>query len=153
MQKKDKVTNCYSINVSNKFVSYEKIRKELKNNFQMMKRLIDTNPKFGDVSIIIGISNIDSRTAKIQYLYTYKKGRPKKEVVGNVVEWHFHIYAIKNGGSASVFCEEVKRHLIKKGYVVSKNKNDNVENAINYVIKQSICVWKYGNYFQSQNEK
>lgn len=149
MQEKEKIANCYSINVSNKFASYEEIRKELKNNFQMLKRLIVNNSKFEDVSIIMGISNIDSRTAKIKYLYTHKKGRPKKEIVGNNVEWHFHIYAIKNDGSASVFCEEVKRHLIKKGYIVSKNRNENIENAINYLKKQSTCIWKYGNYFKS----
>lgn len=147
MKKKEKIISCYSINISNKFESYEKIRKELKNNFQIMKRIIDTNSKFNGVSIIMGISNIDSRTAKTQYLYTYKKGRPKKEIVGNTVEWHFHIYAINTDGSSSGFCEEVKKHLVKKGYVISKNKNDNIENAFNYLKKQCKSVWKYGNYF------
>ena len=84
MQEKEKIANCYSINVSNKFASYEEIRKELKNNFQMLKRLIVNNSKFDGVSIIMGISNIDSRTAKIKYLYTHKKGRPKKEIYGNI---------------------------------------------------------------------
>ena len=153
MQEKEKTLNCYSINISNKFASYEEIHKELKNTFQMMKRLIDTNPKFENVSIIMGISNVDSRTAKIKYLYTHKKGRPPKIIIGNNVEWHFHIYAIKSDGSASVFCEEVKRRLIKKDYVISKNKNDNIENALKYLKKQSKNVWKYGNYFQSQNKK
>ena len=117
-----------------------------------MKRYIKNNNNFSNISFVIGISNVNSNTAKVTYNHNKLRGRPRKMIIGENVEWHFHIYVIGNEfSSASYFSTLVKDILIlKRKYRVSISTNDNIDNALNYVNKQCISYWKYGQYFNSK---
>ena len=143
----------YSLNISDKFDNEEDIRKELKNLYQLLKRYQNSKTIYKNISFIIGISNISSSDAKVSYIYNFSKGKPKKIINGTKVLWHFHIYIIGDDiSSASSFCNNMRIYIAKKKkYKTSQNKNDNIENALNYINNQCISVWKYGIYFHSKN--
>ena len=145
--------SVYSLNISNKFQSQELIEKEMKNLFQMIKRYKEGNTLYKNISFVIGISNVSSKGCKVGYTYNNLRGKPPKFVSGKEVDWHFHIYIIRDDKySASSFCNNMRIHISnKKGYKTSQNKNYNVDNAINYVYSQCLRVWTYGRYFHSKN--
>lgn len=145
--------SVYGLNISNKFENEELIRKELKNIYQMLKRYKEASTLYQDISFLIGISNKDSLDAKVVYSYNNLRGKPRKKVIGTDKDWHFHIYIIGNDiSSASSFCNLMRIRISKKkGYKTSQTKNTNIDNAINYVYKQCISVWVYGDYFDSKN--
>lgn len=151
----NKEITCYSLNISNKFKDETTIKKELINIYNRLKRYIEKNINFKDISFIIGISNTESKSAKIDYTRTGKKGRPKKSITGFKIQWHFHIYVISKNGKISIFCDFIKDKLKHKGYDISKDKNKNVDNAINYIKRQCQNYYSYGEYFylQKQNKK
>lgn len=145
--------SIYSLNISDKFENEILIRREQKNIYQMLKRLKNSSTLYKNISFIIGISNVESKTCKVEYIYNKSRGKPSKIIVGKYIKWHFHIYIIGNKiSSSSSFCNKTRQHLTrKKGFKTSQNKNNNVENALNYVNSQCISVWKYGDYFHSHN--
>lgn len=149
----NKLINCYGIYISNKYSDYITIHKLQKNIYQMMNRIIKNDIRFKDISFIIGISNTEEENAKIIYIKTLKKGRPKKAVIGDKIEWHFHIYSITEKKYLSTFCNIVRKKLNKKGYITKQLKNNSVKSAINYTTKQCQNIWCYGDYFKSQNIK
>lgn len=140
----------YSLQISDKFESYDEACRLLKNFYGILNRLI-TLPKFSNTSFIIGISDTSSKGAYVAYEKNGKKGRPKKVIIGDKLEyWHFHIYAISDTDRVASFCEEAKKRFNKKQkYKIGKEKNDSLENALNYLKKQSLNCWKNGNYFHS----
>ncbi|MBE6156325.1 MAG: hypothetical protein E7161_01075 [Firmicutes bacterium] len=142
---------CYSVNTTDKFNSKEEIEKKLKNIYQAMLRRKHTDERFRDISFIVGTSETKSSGAYISYNRTGKRGRPKRVVVGEKIPWHLHIYVISIGEYASTFSEEIIKYLKKRGFETSKNKNDSVNNALNYLERQSLYKRTGGDYFKSKN--
>ncbi len=147
-----KKQSCYSLNISDKFLSEDIIRMKQKNLYQLLKRLINNNIIYKNISFVIGISNKDSSSSKVDYIYNFSKGKPKKRIIGKEVLWHFHIYIIGDDfSSASSFCNMARQYISHKmGYKTSQNKNDDLIVALSYVHKQCISYWKYGEYFHSK---
>ena len=143
----------YSLNISKKFKTKEEIYKELKNLYQLLKRYKKINTFYKNISFMIGISNKSSIDAKVVIIHNKSRGKPRKKVVGTEVGWHFHIYIIGYADSSvASFSNSVRIYISKKkGYRTSLNKNTNINNALNYVNKQCISVWKHGDYFHSKN--
>ena len=52
--------------------------------------------------------------------------------------WHLHIYVVSTGEYAATFSEDIINYLKKTGFKTSKNKNDSVSNAINYLNTRGI---------------
>lgn len=144
--------NLYALNISNKYDYFEEIDKERKNIYQLLKMLSEKHTKYNNISFIIGISDVSSKDAKVVYNYNLLKGRPRKKVEGSKVDWHFHIYIIGNEqSSASSFATYVRNYIAdKRNIKVSINRNDNLDNALDYVNRQCISKWTYGVYFKSK---
>lgn len=151
--KENSSIKCYSVNTDDKFNQKKDIEKALKNIYQKMLRTKKEDARFKDISFIIGISNTNPKGSYISHIRTGKKGRPKRIVIGKKLKWHLHIYVISAGEYASTFSEEIIKYLKKKGFKASKNNNDCVENAINYLERQSLKKMVGGDYFKSKNSK
>ena len=150
-----KNNNCYTIEIENKWAKKEEVDKLLKNYYQLLKRIAEGNTNFNNISFIMGISNTCPRGAKTYYEHTGKKGRPKKIILGDKLPWHFHIYAISLSSDynylyLSTFSNECKRRLEKKGLKVKIGTNNSIQNAIEYLERQSQNIRKYGPYFKAQ---
>lgn len=52
----------------------------------------------------------------------------------------------------STLCDVIKNKLVGK-YNISKNVNDNLINALNYIDRQCEYKYHYGNYFTSIKNK
>ena len=148
--KEDKNLTCYSLNISNKYENIAEASQRLNNLYRLIKRAIENDERFKGLSFIIGVSNTSSHDAKVTFIHTSKKGRPKKVIEGTKMSWHFHIYIISsNGEMMSTLCDVIKNKLAGK-YIVSKNVNDSLKNALNYVERQCEYMYCYGDYFTSK---
>lgn len=131
-----------------RFFEYNEIKKEMSNIYRLFKRKIEKNSEYKGISFIIGISNTDENGASVSFVYTGKKGRPKKNIVGKKISYHFHIYVACSNKSCSTFCNEMKDILIrKKGYVIYLRKHTSMVYAFRYVLKQCSSVWTYGDFY------
>lgn len=144
------VIKCYSVNTVDKFNNQEEIERKLKNIYQAMLRIKNKDERFKDISFIVGVSNTNPKGSYISHIRTGKRGRPKRIVVGEKLLWHLHIYVVSTGEYASTFSEDIINYLKKTGFKTSKNKNDSVSNAINYLERQSLKKWVGGDYFKSK---
>lgn len=129
---------------SEKFgTDYEFVNQLKKNTYQLMDRIRKSNPKYAGICYYIGISNKDSDTAIPLNYNNGKVGRPKREVIGETVGWHIHIYAFEEDGKkVSSFCEEVRKRV---KYNLDKKGNNDIENTISYIEKQCKSRWYSGN--------
>ncbi len=137
---KDRNIQCYSIDFSEKYVSLEEAERIMKNSYNIIKRIISREDKFKDILFLIGVSNTDSATAVRSYLYTGRRGRPLVLIEGAKIEPHIHLYVFnknKNSYLLSTFCDVAIERLKKYG-VWEKRANDNLEVALQYVLKQSV---------------
>lgn len=151
--KKDRNITCYSLNISDKYESITEASQRLNNLYRFIKRTIESDERFKGLSFIIGISNTRSHDAKVIFVHTGKRGRPKKVIDGTKKRWHFHTYIISpNGEMMSTLCDVIKNKLVGK-YNISKNVNDNLINALNYIDRQCEYKYHYGNYFTSIKNK
>ena len=149
--KENKVA-CYSLNISNKYDGVGEARKYMKKIYQILKYLIETNEQYFNMSFLIGISNVSSKKTKITFAYNNKKGRPRKVIIGEQIPWHIHLFITSSNGLMSTFCDDAKKRLQKKGLLISKSRNDNMQNAIHYVNRQCTYIWKFGKYFESKKK-
>ncbi len=143
----------YGLHFSDKIENYEKALKIFNSMYMMAKRMVQKNEKYKDISFRIGLSNIDSNSAKICYNKNAKKGKPKKYIIGKEVGWHIHLYAFNifdNKVMASSFVQELKEKNQNKWYKIDKSPNNDIKNALNYIKKQSIKCQDFGKYFNSQ---
>ncbi len=136
----------YTLFNSRKFESFDDCYKEMDNLYHMIMNFIKKND-YNDASFIIGISNIDSKTAKISYIRTGKRGRPRKEVLGEKIEWHIHLYVMCNKTSVSTFSNELRLYLQKKKHTQFKQKKNTLDVALPYVEKQCRYIRRYGSGF------
>jgi len=138
----NKMLNLYGVHFSDKFgKDYIKGKKEMKNTYQLMQRIRNSKKEFKDIDFVIGLSNIKKSTAQTKYIYTKKRGRPKKIIYGTEVGWHIHMYAFSEKGMVATFCEEIRKRLKNKGYRTYKKFNNSIENAIDYIEKQCQNKW------------
>jgi len=122
---------------------YELVNRLKKNTFQLMDRIRKSNSKYADICYYGGISNKDNKTAKAIKKYNGKVGRPKREIIGDTVGWHIHIYVYKpDGKMVSSFCEEVR---IRVKYKLDKQGNNDIENTISYIERQCKSRWYSNN--------
>lgn len=150
MSRRDLDIPVYTIYNSNKYESYKECFKELDNLYHMVKNYIKRH-HYNDVSFIIGMSNIDSKTAKINYINTGNRGRPKKTVIGKEIKWHIHLYVASEKTSISVFSNELRQYLQHKKKIVFMQKKNHLNIALLYVEKQCCNIRKYGNGFKKNN--
>lgn len=137
----------YTLFNSQKYLSFENCYKEMDNMYHMIKNYIK---RYGyvDTSFIIGISNTDSKTAKVYYIKNRERGRPKKIVTGIKVSWHIHIYVACKNTSISVFSNELRQYLQKKKHCHFSQKKNKLSIALPYVEKQCIYIRRYGDIFK-----
>lgn len=138
---------CYSVNINKTFDSMDLLEKTLKNIYQCMLRLKRKNPCYAHISFLVGISETDSKDAKPVYIYSHKKGRPRKVIVGSKTKRHIHIYVFSTDYTASKYaheiCENFKRKYRCKVFL---NKNKNPHHAIDYISKQCISLWGHPHF-------
>lgn len=147
MERQDLKIPVYTICDSNKFESLEDCFKEMDNLYHMIKNYIKRN-NCDDASFIIGISNIDSKTAKINFVSNHKRGRPKKVITGKVIQWHIHLYVLCENSSVSKFSNELRIYLQKKKRKNFMQKKNTLDIAIPYIEKQCAYVRKCGIHFK-----
>lgn len=137
--------NVYILEIKNKFTE-DMIFKELSNLYRLFQRQCEKDERYKDINFIIGISNVDSKSAKISFIHNGKKGRPKKIIKGEPKDWHFHIYIISKRYN-SCFCNQIKDILKrKKSYTIAIRRHNSFEIACIYVIKQSTKIFTYGDF-------
>lgn len=142
-----KTYSVYTLEIANKFEK-EDIYKILLNLYRLFKRVIEKDRKYYSICFVMGISNTDSKTAKITFLHNNKKGRPKKVITGCKTNWHLHIYIFNDGSGTSSFCNHIKDVLnTKKGYNIILRKHNSAYNALEYTAKQCNSVWAYGDFY------
>ncbi len=140
---------CYVLEIGDKFIDEIKGLKELKNIYQLLKRVAESNQNYSDISFIVGLSNTKSDTAYTYYKRKSGRGRPKKIIGGIKIDYHFHIYVITIESPIAGFCFQAKKRLDKKFKSVKYSLHNNPENGIKYLKNQSNNTRKYGNYFKT----
>ena len=142
---------CYILEITNKYDDYLEIYQRLDNIYRMLKRLAESDSRFANISFIMGISNTKSSTVNVGYLHTGKRGRPKKEITGVKIKWHFHIYVASPTDMVATFCECAIRKL-RKNYKIYKWDRGNSEGIEKYM-EQCENTRHHGNYFNFRNKK
>lgn len=138
-------TKFISINISaGVFPTYEEAQKEADAIKQWIIRLCEKNGY--SCRAIIGISKNNPNTGSITTDKTGKRGRPPKKFKRTTkvmspteVDAHLHIVIFAN--PADMITSELRKHLnkkYKKKVVWSNDCTDYVNNAVNYLIKQSL---------------
>lgn len=140
---------AYTIYNEKKYGNYKDCFKAMDNLYHMIKNYIRRN-NYHCVSFIIGISNTDSKTAKLNYVRTGKKGRPKREISGKKINWHIHLYVVCEEISVSVFSNKLRLYLQNKKKETFMQNKSSLSVAIPYVKKQCINIRKYGDLFKEE---
>lgn len=127
---------CYNLETDYNFEDELELYRHQKNIYNQMLRIIKTLEKYKEISFFIGASTKKSNSIVV-YSKNGKKGRPRKEVLGEDKKPHLHIYVYSESGAMmSSFCNIMKEKLKKKNYNVRISTNDNLYNAINYTENQ-----------------
>lgn len=137
----------YTLYDSKKYENFIDCFKEMDNLYHMVKNYIERNC-YINISFIIGISNIDSKTAKVTYINTGKRGRPRKEIIGERVNYHIHLYVMCKDSSVSTFSNELRIYLQKKKHIQFMQKKNTLDIALPYVEKQCCHIRRYGDGFR-----
>ena len=96
-----------------------------------------------NVSWLCGFSSTSSDSAKIEYIHTGKRGRPKKEIIGDSVDPHMHNILIGSPEkSAYSTAHEIERaikrkHGEKSCQVHSVSDGQHLCRRIEYITRQS----------------
>jgi hypothetical protein len=104
------------------------------------------------VSWLCVFSTTDSKTAKVQYERTGKRGRPKKVIVGDDVAGHTHICLVGNETQSAYSTATRIKKAVDKKYkkpicrVVSKGQELHASNYIAYCYRQADIVRTGGNF-------
>lgn len=139
--------NVYIIEIEDKFME-EVMDKILSNLYRLFQREIKKNEMYHSICFVMGVSNTDSKSAKITFCRNNKRGRPKRIVTGHKIEWHIHIYVFCSEKGISSFCNRIKDILsTKKDYKVILASHNSVNAALKYTIKQCEHVWSYGDFY------
>lgn len=148
---KDNKISCYGIYLSHFYLLEDVALKEMKNIYQLLKRIIASRECFNNISILLGVSNTNSNTSSVTYIKTNKRGRPKRKVIGEKFgDFHLHIYVFNHGKTPSYFCRIACDRLRKKYPKIIYSKHNNPNIAIDYVEKQRNNKLSFGPLFHSQ---
>jgi hypothetical protein len=119
------------------------------------KRLVEQIRYYANknnISWLAIYSTTDSKTAKVQYERTGKRGRPKKIIAGDNVAGHAHICLVGNETQSAYSTATSIKKAVDKKYkkpicrVVSKGQGFNASNFINYCYKQADTIRNGGNF-------
>lgn len=108
--------------------------------------------KNNDVSYLLGFSTTDSKTAKIKYRKTGKRGRPQRIITGKKIDGHCHNTFI---GTVDKSCRQTvlrisnainkkEKHKITK--INSISNGADVHDFTGYVLRQSDIVRSGGSF-------
>lgn len=147
MKNQDDLITVYTIYNSSKYNDYESCYKEMDKLYHMVKNYIKRNG-YNDASFIIGISNTDSKTAKVNYIKTGKKGRPKRIINGKKIDWHIHLYVACDNLSVSIFSNKLRIYLQSKKKINFIQKKNTLNVSLPYIEKQCQYIRKFGNAFK-----
>lgn len=142
---------AYSLYNEKKFSSYIDCYKEFDSLYHMIVNYAKRH-KIEGFSLVMGISNTESKTATRFHQNKGKKGRPAVIISGNKINWHIHTYIAIDRDGISTISNQLRMYLQKKRKIGFYQCKNNVYVSFRYVKKQCNRIRMYGDIFKKMNK-
>lgn len=139
----------YSLYYSVTFKNEDDGKKALYRIYALMKRIQEKH--FADISFLIGLSQIDGKTAINAPQTTGNRGRRPRIIISQKPPVDWHIHSIATGNKVSSFMQEALERINKnEGPGTATKRKCRDSGLVPYVWQQSTRRLSYGDFDFSQ---